>query len=359
MKYFKSIFFALAVFLYFSATSFAGLGGIEAFQYYVTAKMVEQLDVTARNEAQAETYLAMINPVNGEVTTIGKTGFVHCSGLDFNPAGELFATCQRMEEPFEPVLVKLDPNTGIGTEVGPTGITEQISDITNTGEYIMHAYEEVETPHNVHEINDMTGDSIFIGQPGIEGQGNALFFWGDEAVKLVTWVDGVNQVYELDAGTAQPTFVTNLQVFDNINGLMAPVVALPCIAFAADGIKDVDAGIMFGLNSSDASATTKGAITAFEAAVLFEMPINGQAAVETNQLQPLNQALGFIDLDGGIAVITTRIEPEYIVDGLAVRQIEPRPIPTLSEWGVIATSVLIFACGLFILIKRKRGFNIG
>ena len=83
-------------------------------------------------------------------------------------------------------MVRLDAVTGAGTEVGLTGITEQISDITNTGEYTILAYEELETPHNVHAIDDMAAASVFLGQPGIEGIGNALFAWGDETIKLVT-----------------------------------------------------------------------------------------------------------------------------------------------------------------------------
>jgi len=354
MKYLKSIFFALAVFLYFSPLSFAGFSPA-GYEVYTLTWVVAGAEASTRNGDTQETLLAMIDPVNGEVTTIGKTGFGHCTALDFNPAGDLFATCQRLEEPHEPVLVKLDPNTGTGTEVDLTGITEQISDITNTGEYTILAYEEFETSHKVHAIDDMTAASVILGQPGIEGIGNALFSWGDEAIKLVTWVDGANQVYELDKNDAEPHFITGLQVFDDTKGLMVPVEAEPCVVYAADGIRLVQAGGMLGSNSSDESTTTKGALIGYEAAALFDMSVVGMADSATSFDAASAYGLGFIDLGTGIAVIKTRIYGVGRVDGLAIRirQIALTQVPTLSEWGLIIMTGLLGVFGL-LAVRRRR-----
>jgi len=311
-------------------------------------------------------WLALIDPVTGVVTKIGDTDHGNCTALDFNPAGDLFATCQRMEEPYEPVLARLDTLTGAGTEVGPTGITEQISDIANTGGYIMQAYEEVETPHNLHSIDDMTADSVFIGKPGTEGQGNALFAGGDERVRLVTWVNESNQVYELDKVTAQPFFVTNLQLFDNTNGLMALVEEGPCVMPATDGIAveelvlpdsdDIDSDELAALSSSVKSAATK-----YEAAALVEMQVLEPGALATKGSPPVELGLAFIDLEGGNAVIKIRIvsSEDYVLQGLAVRERAPAQVPTLSEWGLLATSFILLAFGLFFLARRDRELDIG
>ena len=213
----------------------------------------------------------------------------------------------------------------------------------------------------MHEIDDTTGSSMFVGQPGIEGIGNALFFWGDETVKLVTWVDEANQVYELDKGTAQPTFVTNLQVFDNTNGLMAPVEEAPCVMFAADAIEAGDAEFILSLNSKDENTTTRKTLpTRYEAAGLFEMAAAGRVDVSAEGAVAANVALGFIDLDTGIAELKTLlVHDNYVVDGLAVRQIRPAQVPTLSEWGLIATALILFAGGMYVLVRKKRGLKIG
>lgn len=345
----------------FPPPGFAGdaeLEGIARFQYFT---LVTEVQVILKGEIAGLptiSYLATLDPITGEVSKIGDTGHGNCSALDFNPAGELFVTCQRMEEPFEPVLVRLDTLTGMGTEVGPTGITEQLSDITNIGGYAIHVYEELETSHNVHAIDDMTGDSMLIGQPGLEGIGNALFAWGDDAVKLVTWVDGANQVYELDAETAQPEFVTELQVFDNTGGLMALVEEGPCLLLAADSImlEPLAGAILAGLDSSNESATTKGAITSFEAVALLQMPIIEKADVTTAGDFVPARGLVFIDLDAGTAVIKTAVgSGDYLLDGLAVRERIPAQVPTLSQWGLIATAMLLFAGAL--LFMRRRGLS--
>ena len=361
MRNFKSIFFVLAVFLCFSPLSFAldtGSVVFQRLQYFTLAAGTADV-LKAEVPEPNVSWLALIDPVTGVVTKIGDTGHGNCTALDFNPAGDLFATCQRLEEPYEPVLVRLDMVTGAGTEIGPTGITERISDITNVGGYTIHAYEEVETPHNLHEIDDTSGNSMFVGQPGIGGIGNALFAGGDEAAKLVTWVDGANQVYELDPNNAQPSFVTNLQVFDDTSGLMALVEEGPCLMPATDDIAveelafpdpdsdDIDSDELAALGSSVKSAATK-----YEAAALVEMQVLEPVALATKGSPQVELGLAFIDLEGGTAVIKTRIVSEdYVLEGLAVRERAPAQVPTLSQWGLIAMAGLL---GIFGLLAVKR-----
>ena len=144
MKYVRSIFFSLALFLCFSPISSAGLGitvgSIDQFDYFMLVQegILDQVVQGELGGVVKASYLAKVNPKTGVVTKVGDTGHGNCTALDFNPAGDLFATCQRLQEPNEPVLVRLDTATGVGTEVGPTGITERLSDITNVGGYTIH-----------------------------------------------------------------------------------------------------------------------------------------------------------------------------------------------------------------------------
>ncbi len=167
-----------------------------------------------------------------------------------------------------------------------------------------------------------------------------------------------NQVYELDKDTAQPSFVTNLQVFDNTNGLMALVEEGPCLVLATGDIAveelvlpdsdNIDFDELAALSSSVESAATK-----YEAAALVEMQVLELGALATKGSPQVELGLAFIDLEGGTAVIKTRIISEdYVLDGLAVRERAPAQVPTLSEWGLIATAVLLFA-GALVFIRRR------
>jgi len=74
MKYLKSIFFALAVFLYFSPLSFAGFSPA-GYEVYTLTWVVAGAEASTRNGDTQETLLAMIDPVNGEVTNNWENGF--------------------------------------------------------------------------------------------------------------------------------------------------------------------------------------------------------------------------------------------------------------------------------------------
>ncbi len=84
MRYIKSILFALAVFLPFSATSFAG-SSISTLEIFTFTWEASEANVNTRDGAALQMYLARIDPVSGEVMTIGATDFGHCTGSILTP----------------------------------------------------------------------------------------------------------------------------------------------------------------------------------------------------------------------------------------------------------------------------------
>ena len=71
--------------------------------------------------------LHRINPLTGAATAVGSgIGFQRVSGMDFDPAtGILFATGEREAGDLDVnVLMTINVNTGVGTEVGPTGVVD-------------------------------------------------------------------------------------------------------------------------------------------------------------------------------------------------------------------------------------------
>lgn len=51
--------------------------------------------------------------------------------MDFDASGTLYAMCERSDGSNTIVLITIDPSTGAGTEVGPTGL-ENLGDFSGT-----------------------------------------------------------------------------------------------------------------------------------------------------------------------------------------------------------------------------------
>ena len=68
--------------------------------------------------------LVKINPTTGTATPVGTgLGFERVSGLDFDSgSGLLYGTGERSDGSDTHVLITVDTATGVGTEVGPTGV---------------------------------------------------------------------------------------------------------------------------------------------------------------------------------------------------------------------------------------------
>ncbi len=80
----------------------------------------------ANNGPDRDSTLYRIDTMTGAATQIGDfegIGFERCSAMDFDESsGILYATCERNDGSDTHVLITIDPETGIGTEVGPTGV---------------------------------------------------------------------------------------------------------------------------------------------------------------------------------------------------------------------------------------------
>ncbi|MFB5631365.1 MAG: hypothetical protein ACE5RN_07230 [Nitrosopumilaceae archaeon] len=111
-----------------------------------------------------------IDPATGNAVLIGPTGFNRCSAIDFHPiTNVLYGTCTDNLDQRE-ALVTINVNTGIGTRVGNTGITD-ITDMSfsNDGTTLFaHSFELL-------KIDIMTGIATIVGgSGGIGSAGNGL-----------------------------------------------------------------------------------------------------------------------------------------------------------------------------------------
>lgn len=130
--------------------------------------------------------LHTLDVTSGAATPVGPVGFDRCSGMDFNSAGVLYATCERPQAPTgggggadTPVLITINTTTGAGTEVGPTGISGAVSDISfRPSDGVLFAYDASNDPeHTLYTINVNTGVATLVGETGLDfAGGNGMTF---------------------------------------------------------------------------------------------------------------------------------------------------------------------------------------
>ena len=159
--------------------------------------------------------LYQINPRNGTTTTIGPIGFERCGGMDFDADGNLFATCERSDGSDSPVLVTINPLTGIGAEVGPTGINSSIGDISfRNSDGALYAYDGISDPeHTVYILNTSTGQATLVGDAGLSNaSGNGMTFNLADTLLQSQSRGGIPRLYVINQESGQAVFVKELVV---------------------------------------------------------------------------------------------------------------------------------------------------
>ncbi len=116
----------------------------------------------------------------GSARMIGPVGFERCGAMDFDAGGQLYAACERPTTDV-PVLITIDLRTGAGTEIGPTGVSGNISDISFRSDGVLFAYEAAVPTHLLHTLNTTTGLASLVGNVGFAFDGgNSLSFTGGD-----------------------------------------------------------------------------------------------------------------------------------------------------------------------------------
>jgi len=307
-----------------------------------------------------DSVLYLINPSTGQPIFIGPiTGYTRCTGLDIHPeTGQFFAVCDvngdigdgvllTRNGVFGPHLLILDPETGQPTDVGALELSrgDRVSDISFRSDGTLFAHmnainflgEEAETTTNTLNANSLAiidtnnANVTFLGETGIEDIFSAIGFTNTDT--LIQCTDNENPpgvANILNQTTGQATFLENLVYPPGFEG------------FNTVGSKDFDdslghffALLFHGAQERGAALLTSGLIAG-------------------NFLVTIDQDNGNIDIVG---LISEREEQFGAIAVLA----QPQPIaevPTLSEYGLILTVVMLLGAAVLVLRRRQFKSNI-
>jgi len=254
---------------------------------------------------------------DGSAAIIGAVGFERCGAMDFSTEGILYATCESADGSDIPLLVTIDPSTGTGTEVGPTGINPTISDMSfRSGDETLYAYDGFSDPeHTVYILNTSTGQAELVGDTGFsDASGNGMTFTQSDNLVQSPSRGGIPMLYHINQFTGQSSFIKELAV------LNAPPALVNYRLSALD--IDPGSGQIYGILND--SRGTQG------------------------QFGPMY--LASLDVQSGI--ITVIGQTADGIDAIAIRN-EASMIPTLSGIGSVVLAFVLL-CTLLWVIKRNR-----
>jgi len=355
--------------------------GFSAFQGYENAygfmavAKTHELFAVGQPAGTAESYLYTINPLTGALTMIGDTGLNYCNGIAFNPDGKLKAACETRSDTEAstkgllaagtPVIAELDTEIGEFAWVAPHGVSNFMSDITIRDDGSLFSYENLETDR-VHRHTEPDFQAMFIGETGIEGEFHGMAFWGSEDIKVATNVDG-SKLFVIDPITGQAMLKTELTLPEitmvalsgtNATRLIDPeeeieFIAMDKVVFPIAG--GVTTASTKNVPGDHAFAETEAD---FATVLVFHQEIKAELLANRVELplEPGQSAIALIDVEGGLVDFIVPIQGDVIVMGLALRERDLAQVPTLSEWGLIATAILLFAGALYFL--RRRGLSL-
>ena len=376
MKNLKYIITALSVFLLLGFST-----NTQAVELFAIGQDFEgprgMDDLVTTEEGPPQSILYSIDPATGVPTMIGETGFELCLGLDFEPAtNRAFAVCNRIieenggfpgEGPIEEVmlgtrmedvgqvLIMLDLDTGMGTEIGALGIELTDAGVTDVSFRsdgvlfgIVGAQSELEGPGGPEmelamlefeevtlvRIDTNTGKALEVGPTGTGTSIDAIGF------------SPTNNLYHttdnnLDEGT--------LNMLDHITGDGTNIDDLDYPAgFDQDGVINIVSSMDYATSSSQLFAMLVAQDLSDVGVGLEEIdPESRVEFAEGSFLGTADPETGAIELIG----MTSEFGNNFLAIA-ALNRIE-RNVPTLSEYGLIATSVFLLLAAVIFLRRRQ------
>lgn len=160
--------------------------------------------------------LYSVNPATGATAFVGPVGYNDVTGIDFASDGVLYALGKRPDDSGVQVLLTIDPCTGEGTEVGPTGTT--LREMVAAPGGGLYAY----SGQNFSTIDRVTGAATTIGNSGITADDFGIEYSPtDDKIYFATIFNAIGTLYSIDPATGASAIVSPLNLPVNITALRA------------------------------------------------------------------------------------------------------------------------------------------
>ncbi len=306
MRYMKH-FFIIAVFFLFSS-SFA-----QSQVLYGAA--------TGQVNGNQPSSLYMLNPDTGSATLIGPIGFNGVTGLEFLPDGRLIGSANADDNvSVIAVLIEIDRNTGAGSLIGILGNNDienecaRMPDIaydSNSGRLFGYSDSCFGDIEGLNLINPNNADVTVIGPSGFEDGGNALAVRSNGTI-FGTPIDADGLIRlnrNTGAGTVIPASIGNV----------------PNAINAMDF--NPNTGVLFGSFKDFDDIIGNGSRESYLVTINTD---NGVPTIVGQTILGLD-AIVFFD------------DHQFISS-----------VPTLSEYALIATALLLLAGSVLVLRRRQK-----
>ena len=262
--------------------------------------------------------------------------------------------------PADGSLYTINPNTGQGQLVGGPfgfdGVTAMV--FLNDGRLIATASDDGQDRRSILiEINPLTGQGALIGQigdesvPGECGRVPGLTY--DRATDTLYGIGGncsgiTKPLLEINPNTAQATVI-------------GPGVG---INGPGNGLAINKQGVIF-LTLSPPALEVLVTINPFTGIATEVAQFDGTPKINSLDFHPVTGVLFGADINNNTdefelvtintvnAAITVIGDLPPCIDGLAFTPIETSPVPTISEWGLIAMAGILGIVGFMVMRRRK------
>jgi hypothetical protein len=260
--------------------------------------------------------LYTLNSTTGAGTVVGPIGFAQVGALAFAANGTLYGVGYDTTA-NDSVLITINTTTGAGTLVGLLGTGSFTQDIAfRPSDGVLFAYVE----GDIYTINTATGVATLVGSTGSFPDGNAIAFSGSTLYLANDGGSGTD-------GT--------LQTINQATGAVTDVVPFTYGAGFTTGFIRA-AGMKF-----DPATST-----------LYAAIVSGSGPANTRYLGTINTTTGAVtDIGTSVAGLDA-----IAITGAAA---PPPPaavtaVPTLSEWGLLATILMVALATVSLRSRRDR-----
>ena len=261
--------------------------------------------------------LHIVNPITGQMQFVGTPGFNGITALAYLDDGRLLAT--GIQDSDTSILIEINPSTGQGTLIGVIGNDNNPGECSRIPGLTYESatdtlYGLARNCNGIGEgllvtINPDTAEMTPIGEPGFNGGGFGLAIRGDGTLFASVWNGNTFSLFTVNKLTGASNLVGTMDA----SGVAQNGLAVGGIAFH---------------------------------------PITQElfASGTDNNLA-----------DGYLLTIDESVPPSFNVqgqtvdcfDGLVFVEGSLRNVPTISQWGLIATAAILGIIG-FIVIRRRQ-----